>query len=137
MRTSKKNNKNTSSEKKAKQISNVVKPSKLASSYWQIQLRQQIAGKENFSISQLSAGEFTIVNYTTKLKYNVVWRGEGHPLNSCSCMDYKTSRVGTCKHIEAVKQWRGTKKDVVRPVEVTTLYVDYSSNPRLRIHSAG
>lgn len=34
-----------------------------------------------------------------------MYRGANSEWNYCSCMDFKTSKLGTCKHLEAVKKW--------------------------------
>ena len=71
---------------------------------WQIKLRVQAADKDNFSITGNGNGEFVVSNYSTSHKYEVVWKGLGHPLNRCSCMEFRTSHLMTCKHLEAVKK---------------------------------
>ena len=50
---------------------------------WQIKLRVQAADKDNFSITGNGNGEFVVSNYSTSQKYEVVWKGLGHPLNRC------------------------------------------------------
>lgn len=104
---------------------------------WQIKLRIQAADKENFSITGNGNGEFVVSNYSTSHKYEVVWKGLGHPLNRCSCMDFRTSRLMTCKHLEAVKKHIQTNKSYTSRRYYSCLYVDYSASPRLRLYCAG
>ena len=53
-----------------------------------------------------------------------------------SCMDFKTSRLGTCKHIEAVKKWFGGKKGVHVHRELppyTSVYLSYRDERCVKI----
>ena len=96
-------------EKQAPKVSYHYKPENMTFEQWQIALRQQAAQKETFAISEDRTadgpGYYTVSNHSTRNEYRVVFRGEESPWNYCSCMDFKTSRLGTCKHLEAVKQW--------------------------------
>lgn len=93
----------------AKRVSETEKPSNMTLQQWQVALRRQAASKETFAISAVDAkrapGEFLVSNSRTRQKYKVVYRGDGSPWNYCSCLDFKTSRLGTCKHIESLKMW--------------------------------
>lgn len=108
--------------------------------HWQVMLRRQAAGKEAFAISEVGSrvapGRYVVRNPSTKNEYKVLYHGPTNVLNYCSCMDFKTSRLMTCKHIEAVKQMvsskRGMKVHLPDPT-LTTLFMDYSSTPRPRI----
>ena len=125
---------------KSHRLSNIVKPENLTLENWQIMLRQQAAAKESFGITEpaprISPGEYIVKNPRTRSLYHVHYHGRGHRLNHCSCMDFKTSRLGTCKHLEAVKAWiettRGKTIHLPDPSK-TVLYMDYSMEPRVRI----
>lgn len=124
--------------KKGRTLSNVTKPCDLSLTQWQIRLRAQAAGKEAFGISEDSSegrGIYQVVNGQTRVGYQVEFHGEGHPLNGCTCMDFRTSRLGTCKHLEAVKSWlKAKRKRPGAPDEAfTTLYMDYTSAPTVKI----
>ncbi len=137
MATSKK-----SKEKNIK-VSYQNKPDNLTSSQWQIALRCQAAQKEHYGISELDSkeypGYYTVVNPLSKNEYKVVYRGEESTWNFCSCMDFKTSRLGTCKHIEAVKLWiKEHRKKVHRQIPpYTSVYLSYKDERKvcLRIGS--
>ena len=60
-------------------------------------------------------------------KYRVEYFGKDSMLNRCECMDFKTSRLGTCKHIEAISLADSGKVDSnIYPLpEHTSVYVDY------------
>jgi SNF2 family DNA or RNA helicase len=74
---------------------------------WQRKLRQQEAEKSPMGIemvdAELQPGEFSVISNSHH--YKVVFHAADSPWNYCSCMDFKTSGLGTCKHIEAVKRY--------------------------------
>ena len=121
-------------------ISNIVKPRGMSLHGWQVALRQQAARKENFGIAEVdpehSPGEYRVISPATQGRYQVHYYGEGRELNACSCMDFRTSRLGTCKHTEAVKSWISEKKSrkIHQPDRsLTTLYMDYSEEPCVKV----
>jgi len=95
-------------------ISWIVKPEGMTLTEWQISLRKQIAQEEHFGIScvddKLLPGEYMVRSPKTKQEYKVVYRGAKSKWNYCSCYDFKTAQLGTCKHLEAVKLWLGSHK---------------------------
>ena len=124
-------------EKKAHKVSYYYKPDNLTLEQWQIALRRQAAEKENFAISERntkdSPGYYSVLNPLTKNDYRVVYRGEGSVWNYCSCMDFKTSRLGSCKHLEAVKLWIDANHRRVysgRP-SYTSMYLSYKEGRKL------
>lgn len=107
---------------------------------WQIALRKQIASTETYAISHADArnknGEYIVANAFTRQKYKVVYRGVDSEWNYCSCMDFKTSRLGTCKHIEAVKMWIAdqhgeTIHSALPPY--TSVYLSYKNGREVRM----
>lgn len=129
------------SKKKEKDSSPKVsyhyKPENMTLEEWQIALRRQAAAKEPFAISECDMkeqpGYYNVANPLTKNEYKVVYRGEGSPWNYCSCMDFKTSRLGTCKHIEAVKLWiDGHRKRIYKGAPAyTSLYLSYQGERKI------
>lgn len=107
----KKNNtrNNKKDDKTTPKVSYHCKPEKMTLEEWQIALRRQTAAKEPFAIAEQNSkdtpGYYTVKNPMAKSEYKVVYRGEESPWNYCSCMDFKTSQLGTCKHLEAIKLW--------------------------------
>ncbi len=101
---------------------------------WQIRLRKQAARTERLLVSDHEPGVYGVRNPKSGQEYKVVYRGARSPWNYCSCMDFKTSRLGTCKHLEAVKGHFGSRRRVCRDVPAyTSVYVDYSGAPVVRI----
>ena len=71
---------------------------------WQRGLRRQFGREQAFRLENLSSepffSEFRVSNPVSKSSYRVAIRGLGPGGNFCSCPDYATSELGTCKHIE-------------------------------------
>ena len=132
--------KTTKRKKKKQVISHIVKPEKMSLEEWQIKLRKQVTDIEHFNIScvddDLFPGEYIVRNPEKNNEYKVVYRGANSEWNYCSCMDFKTSRLGTCKHIEAVKKWFGGKKGVHVHRELppyTSVYLSYRDERCVKI----
>lgn len=123
----------------APKMNNLFKPADMSLAEWQIALRKQQAEKETFAISlmdeKFAPDVYHVRNAVTRQEYKVVYRGKDSIWNFCSCFDYKTSQLGTCKHIEAVKKWTKQKrKKVYSDVPTyTSVYIDYNGPRRVRI----
>lgn len=124
-------------DKTRPKVSYHYKPEKMTLEQWQIALRQQAAAKESFAVTELNAkdypGYYKIANPVTKNEYKVVYRGETSPWNYCSCMDFKTSQLGTCKHIEAVKLWISEHRKKVhrKAPPYTSMYLSYKGERKV------
>src|SRR6476661_739307 len=106
----------------------------------QIDLRRQRARAANLAIENLGKNrvfsDYRVTNPQTKGQYTVTVRGFDTGDNACTCPDFKSNTLGTCKHIEAVLERlqsdgeavKRRKAAVVRP-EVT---LDYGA-PQLRL----
>lgn len=119
-------------------LSHLMRPNKMSTTAWQIALRKQAVRKEKFTITAVDErnepGSYFVVSSLTNNCYKVVYRGAYSEWNYCSCMDFKTSRLGTCKHIEGVKCWLGGKNRLHREIPpYTSVYVDYRGKRRVRI----
>ncbi len=121
-------------------LSWIIKPEKMGLEEWQIKLRQNIALEEAMGCQAVDdknfPGEYMVSNPSTKSRYKVVYRGHGSEWNYCSCMDFKTSQLGTCKHLEKVKLWLGGQKNLrvhkTTPV-YTSVYLSYKGERQVRI----
>jgi superfamily II DNA/RNA helicase/predicted nucleic acid-binding Zn finger protein len=121
-------------------ISWLVKPQGMTQVEWQQALRQQIAKEEPMAVAAVDErnlpGEYEVRNPQTKQTYKVVYRGEGSMWNYCSCLDFKTSRLGTCKHIESVKLWideNRRRKVHKEPPAYTSVYLSYTKGRQVKI----
>jgi hypothetical protein len=89
---------------------------------WQRALRRQFGREQLFGMENLGAepffSEFRVTNPQSKTHYRVAIRGLRPGDNYCSCPDYATNELGTCKHIEftlaALEKKRGAKTAFAR-----------------------
>lgn len=120
-------------------MTNKMKPQNMSLVDWQIALRRQQAEKENFAISQIDEkfcpGEYRVGNFATRNTYKVVYRGMDSVWNYCSCLDFKTAQLGTCKHLEAVKLWiKEKRKKVYQDAPAySSVYVNYKGQRCIKI----
>lgn len=120
-------------------LSNVLKPDNMELTEWQKALRRQVAVQEHFIVSQNTQtdepGCYSVANPKTDNEYKVIYRGANCKWNYCSCMDFKVSRLGTCKHIEAVCSWikkRRKTLDKTLP-SYTAVYLLYQEGRKICI----
>jgi hypothetical protein len=138
MKKEAKKDKNTKKESVSK-VSYHYKPDNMTLEEWQISLRRQAALKEQFVISELNRknypGYYKVVNLLSGNEYRVVYRGEGSPWNYCSCMDFKTSRLGMCKHLGGVEHWiKENHRKVCRTIpSYTSVYLSYKGEREVRL----
>jgi superfamily II DNA or RNA helicase len=90
--------------RKPAKLSRLYKPQELSLEAWQVELRRQFGREQKFQIKKVGAepvfSDFQITNPQTKNSYRVAIRGSGLGENFCSCPDFATNTLGTCKHIE-------------------------------------
>ena len=126
-------------QSRERRLSNTIKPSDMGLEEWQVALRSQQAQREHFLISETSAqfspGEYQVRNPRSRNQYKVIYRGAYSPWNYCSCPDFRTSGLGTCKHVEGVKLWlQAEGKEVHREEpDYTSIYMDYRGERCIRI----
>ncbi len=91
---------------KEPKLSRVLQPVDLAIVDWQRALRRQFGREQDFVLEnrgeQAFFSEFRVENPQSKASYRVAIRGLETGDNHCSCLDYATNELGTCKHIEFV-----------------------------------
>ena len=120
-------------------LSNTIKPAGMGLEEWQVALRRGQAQREHFIINELgvqfSPGEYQVRNPRSRSQYKVIYRGAYSPWNYCSCPDFRTSGLGTCKHVEAVKLWlqAAGKEPYSKEPEYSSVYVDYRGGRSIRI----
>src|SRR6202140_2613303 len=89
---------------KEPKLSRTHAPADLSAVDWQRGLRRQFGREQAFGLENLGSepffSEFRVSNPDSKSSYRVAIRGLGPGGNFCSCPDYATSELGTCKHIE-------------------------------------
>ena len=102
--TTKTNHRDLTRPNKGPKLSRTHAPLDLAPEEWQRGLRRQFGREQAFGLENLGTepffSEFRVSNPVSKSSYRVAIRGIGPGRNFCSCPDYATSDLGTCKHIE-------------------------------------
>ncbi len=91
---------------KAPRLSRTHAPAGMTPVEWQRALRRQFGREQGFLLENLGSeaifSEFRVGNPQSKTSYRVAIRGRHPGDNYCTCPDYATSELGTCKHVEFV-----------------------------------
>jgi superfamily II DNA or RNA helicase len=98
-----------------KKLSRLHKPPGMSLEDWQIELRRQFGREQSYRLSNLGFdpvfSEFEVTNPQSGGSYRVQIRGPRPGDNFCTCPDFATNTLGTCKHIEftlaAIERKRG------------------------------
>jgi superfamily II DNA or RNA helicase len=89
---------------KKPKLSRLQKPASMSLEEWQIELRRQFGREQQYQLKNLGDhrlfSEFDVTNPQTQSTYRVHIRGARPGDNFCSCPDFATNTLGTCKHIE-------------------------------------
>jgi superfamily II DNA or RNA helicase len=120
----------------SKALSNLVCPNNITLEEWQKRLRVQEAEKSAISVEpiddELSPGSFSVSGKSHR--YKVVYYGPDSQWNFCSCMDYKTNGLGTCKHIERVRLYLSTKRTKTFPLpSYSSIYLSYHPQRSIKL----
>jgi superfamily II DNA or RNA helicase len=87
-----------------RKLSRLHKPAEMSLEQWQAALRKQFGREQNFRLKNIGGhavfSEFEVTNPQSKSTYRVAIRGTRPGDNFCSCPDFATNALGTCKHIE-------------------------------------
>lgn len=147
MYATKKSTRKTISKKKKANIKLQVpynrKPDNMTEKEWQTALRKQIAEKELFFITNEGNepvySDYSVVSPQSKNTYKVALRSKDNSHNYCSCPDFKTNQLSTCKHIEAVRLYLGKKRgikklmDEVPVLPYSSIYVSYPDERKVKL----
>jgi superfamily II DNA or RNA helicase len=117
-------------------------PADLSPAEWQRGLRRQFGREQAFGLENLTDepffSEFRVSNPASKSSYRVAIRGKGPGGNFCSCPDYATNELGTCKHIEftlaRLEKKRGAKGVFARGYQPAFSELYLRNDGRRRIH---
>src|SRR5258708_2840629 len=122
MKATHRNPNSTTKPNREPKLSRTHAPSDLSPVDWQRGLRRQFGREQPFGLENLSSepffSEFRVSNPVSKSSYRVAIRGLGPGGNFCSCPDYATGELGTCKHLEftlaRLEKKRGAKAAFAR-----------------------
>ncbi len=101
----------------ARKLSRLRKPQDMSLETWQRELRRQFGREQPFNLKNTGTervfSDFQVSNPQNASTYHVAIRGAQPGDNYCSCADFATNALGTCKHIEftlaALQNKRGAK----------------------------
>ena len=142
MRATRRNPGSATKPKKEPELSRTHAPAGLSPVDWQRGLRRQFGREQAFGLENLTGepffSEFRVSNPVSKSSYRVVIRGPGPGGNFCSCPDYATSELGTCKHIEftlaQLEKKRGAKSAFKRGYRPAFSELYLRNDGQRRIH---
>ena len=90
----------------ARRLSRLHKPSDLSLEAWQLELRRQFGREQGFVLKNMGGepvfSDYQVANPESGSVYRVSIRGARPGDNYCSCPDFATNTLGTCKHVEFV-----------------------------------
>ena len=127
---------------KEPKLSRTLAPADLSPVDWQRGLRRQFGREQAFGLENLSRepffSEFRVSNPISKSSYRVAIRGLGPGGNFCSCPDYATSELGTCKHIEfalaSLEKKRGARAAFARGYRPAFSELYLRNDGKRRVH---
>lgn len=126
-------------------ISKTTKPDTLSLEEWQRELRRQFGSEQKFKLSNIGEhsvfSEFLVTNPTSRSTYRVAIRGPQPGDNYCSCPDFSTNELGTCKHVEFTLARLRKKKETRADLQAgyqppySEVYVQYGSQREVRFRA--
>ncbi len=130
----------------APRLSRTRRPPELAVAHWQTALRQQFGREQRFGLKNLGQepvfSDFAVSNPASGTRYRVAIRGQALGQNFCTCPDYASNDLGTCKHIEftlaRLAAKRAGKAALAQGFQAgySDIWLDYAGQRRVRF-SAG
>ncbi len=104
--------------KRTPKLSRLRQPPDVSVEAWQTELRRQYGREQSFVMRNVGdhpvLSEFAVSNPASETSYRVAIRSSRPGENFCSCPDFATNDLGTCKHVEFVlgrlERQRGAKK---------------------------
>lgn len=126
-------------------LSRTRRPPDIAVADWQTALRRQFGREQNFGLKNLGSepffSDFAVHNPASNSRYRVAIRGTWLGQNFCTCADFATNDLGTCKHIEftlaKLAAKRGGKATLARGMvaEYSEIWLDYAGARHVRFRA--
>ena len=126
-------------------LSRTRRPPQLGVADWQTALRRQFGREQGFELENLGSepvfSDFRVHNPAGGTRYRVAIRGSAPGCNFCSCPDFATNDLGTCKHIEftlaRLAKRRGGKAALARGFEpeYSEIWLDYAGARHVRLRA--
>jgi superfamily II DNA or RNA helicase len=128
-------------------LSRLHKPEGMSLEDWQIQLRRQFGREQSYRLENVGAhaifSVFNVTNPQSGNTYRVHIRGIGAGDNYCSCPDFATNTLGTCKHIEFTLASLERKRGGVAALRAgfqppySEVYLHYGAQREVRFRPGG
>ncbi len=128
-------------------VSRLRAPDGMAPEHWQVALRRQFGREQDFRLDNLGAeplfSDYRVTNPKSGGVYRVSIRGAAPGDNRCSCADFATNELGTCKHIEFVlaklERRRGAKAALRRGFApaFSEVWLQYGAERSVRLRPGG
>ena len=126
-------------------LSRLQKPAGMSLEDWQRELRRQFGREQDYTLRNLGQqpvfSEFAVTNPQTRRTYRVHIRGARPGDNHCTCPDFTTNTLGTCKHIEftlaRLERKRGGRKQLeagFQP-EYSEVFLQYGARREVRFRA--
>ncbi|MDP2371680.1 DEAD/DEAH box helicase [Rhodoferax sp.] len=123
-------------------LSRTRRPPELDVVDWQTALRRQFGREQAFGLENLGGepvfSDFRVSNPASGTRYRVAIRGAALGQNFCTCPDYATNDLGTCKHIEftlaKLQMRRGGKAALAQGFQpdYSEIWLDYAGARQVR-----
>lgn len=133
------------SKKAEPRLSRTRRPPDLEVADWQTALRRQFGREQSFGLENLGTepvfSDFRVHNPASASRYRVSIRGSAPGRNFCTCPDFATNDLGTCKHIEftlaSLEARRGGKAALARGIqpEYSEIWLDYAGARQVRFRA--
>lgn len=130
-------------KKKEPTVSRLRAPEDMSLPQWQVALRRQFGREQSFETQNLGDdplfSQFRVRNPQTGGDYRVDIRGSALGANRCTCADFATNELGTCKHIEfllaQLERKRGAKSTLLRGFEPdhSEVWLQYGAERAVRL----
>lgn len=122
-------------------LSNKICPEGMSIEDWQVALRREMAEDSYFEIKHLDNnriwGDYSVRSGNSS--YKVAFRGVRSERNYCSCLDFRTNGLGTCKHIESVSLYLQNRVpgypwgSINFNADYSSIYVSYKGGCRIKM----
>lgn len=129
-------------EPRKPRLSRTHKPAQMSLDEWQVELRRQFGREQSFRLANAGTHPvfscFRVTNPASGNTYVVRIRGRDLGDNSCTCPDFATNTLGTCKHVEytlaRLEGRRDTRRQLIaghQPAH-SEVYLHYGSQREVR-----
>ena len=135
--------KSSKSKETEKRVSYYRKPIEMSVNDWQWLLRKQFGEDNEFKITKIGDehifSDYLVYNPKTVNNYRVSLRDFEYKNNFCNCLDFKTNRLGICKHIAATIKFVNSKFDEKTLKQASflspysSIYLDYKSGRHIKL----